>query len=213
LTTNVSIYASSADCSDPGEVITRSDHPCTTVPAPTSDAELCNDELISSCPLINDIYFTNEAPLPGYCATGHAYFTGIHGRLIDHVDWFWYLSTHSGTEYSTGDASPIYYTPGYWDGYIITVCVEVTLNNGTECDRECKNFDLSCGSSGGGGEQTLHGGGTSFYPNPAKNSVVVKTNPKMELSRINIIDNRGALVKTINNEFQDEIDLQVNLLN
>lgn len=163
----------------------------------------------SSCP--PKIIYINEGG-GGICTTGQA----SVGRLfnVDYVDWSWRLGGSSGTINNAGTTTPIYYPSRDWTNHYIVVSAKVVFKDGKVCNIS-NRFLLNCGSGPGSpvgnslfkkSKQEL----SLIYPNPSKDSkFAIKKNKNVEISEININDSNGVSVKSIKNDFNNEIDLSI----
>jgi len=151
------------------------------------------------CPSASNIHYTNEGG-GGLCTTGQASVNGINTANVDYVDWTWALGGYTGVINGAGTTTPIYYPSGDWTGNYISICATVVYDNGDVCPKVCKSFLLDCGQGGGGQKVAL-------IPNPTKNTFIVQSDSKAEISEIKVSNLYGKLIESRKSNLGQEIDL------
>ena len=138
----------------------------------------------------------------------------VNASEVDHITWRYSIGPHSnlplGT--TTGNSSgqhavnwnlptPGMPIPGSWDNYNLVVKARAYLVDGTVCSEYIKVITLNCTSGGGGGQKLV------IHPNPTTNKFTVQSEKGVSISEIKVRNIYGRLIKSINKNLDQEIDL------
>ncbi len=139
----------------------------------------------------------------------------VNASSVDHITWRYSIGPHSnlplGT--TTGNSSGMHAVnwnlptpgmpiPGSWDNYNLVVKARAYLTDGTTvCSEFYKIITLNCvGGSGGGQKVTVQ-------PNPTKDRFDIDIEKMDLVSEINVRNIYGTLIKSLKENFSQEIDL------
>ncbi len=140
----------------------------------------------------------------------------VNASDVDHIVWRYSIGPHSnlplGT--TTGNNSGMHAVnwnlptpgmpiPGSWDNYNLVVKARAYLTDGTTvCSEFYKIITLNCVGGGGGGGQKV-----TLQPNPTTDRFNIKVEKVELVSEINVRNIYGTLVKSLKNNFNQEIDI------
>lgn len=153
----------------------------------------------SGCPSPKSLYFISR-PVNDRCVDGTATVSGAPAGSS--IAWTWSLGGSNGSATTSTNSYTFPFPVGNWDNQTIGICATVTLPGGTPCPEICIDRVLDCDDP-----FIFVRKKASVFPNPTADIVSIQTDNSLELSRVIVSDNQGNTIRSLEEDFEQEIDL------